>query len=630
MILHLVRMTILICFSFVFTLSGQVEENIFRCRSEIKYYHPIDLSKTGELNQIFELSNFQDHSPLYSYIEIYLDSEGNKTIEEIRKNDEIWQVNRTAREFFSNKVYWVKIEFESKKQREGLIINLSPNDWDQSWNTIDSWTLLEDSIINYNRTGWNISNHEKPVASPLNLIELPQVEGDQINLILRLEGIPEGKNRIPELINFWVLNSKNYPGLTSGYHLPGKFVSSESTNFTHSPIINTELWIDPVGDATIDVVEYSWNSHKTSDIFQTPHLPNTVYWMKTSFIGNETFFGEQMLHISSRPRWGGLDFFSFDHVDAYYIHKSGKRIHQTSGDHVALTQRPYNHWPNFLRLDIALNDTIDLYIRMEGADRRFLMSHICLYQIEKSSVYPDQLGLARSEGFFYGVLIIQILFFSVLYLIGKERTHGCFTLVAIGLFLVLGFSEDNFHVFVNFPTLRDYHVPLFFIGTFILSTGIISFAKEYFRIIMSTVWRKTLYLFLISCAFINCYAIYKFEYTLEFGNPATQLYVQLAIIFVMLSIVIGLCIAIFSVQRKGVSKKLYLLAFLPISIVGIIHWVRVLGMYMWGLELSIDHLVGISNINLIRIAIVSMLTLFALSIGSRINRLKEEKKWHYN
>ena len=102
---------------------------------------------------------------------------------------------------------------------------------------------------------------------------------------------------------------------------------------------------------------------------------------------------------------------SFDFVDTYIPNKRGGYDHQRTGDHVPLSKRPINFWANFIKLNISPTDTVDVFIRLEGADPRFLMHQIGLFHVDKSTLFPQQVNAAMKDGLFYGILGIQCLYF---------------------------------------------------------------------------------------------------------------------------------------------------------------------------------------------------------------------------
>ena len=628
MLLKSLRLTFVFIILPLLFLKGQRKTELFECRSELSYQNSVILSIHSDSTIEFQTDSIHIRSPLYSYIQVFRDRTKKMTMDEVRSQDDIFTSNETAAIFDPNEVYWAKIEFSgSSLSNKEFIINLSPNDWNQTWNEIDAWYLTSDSLFNYKKTGDGLSNSEKSIQSTFNLIPVTIPKNEKLTILLRLSGVPKNNQDIPEMINFWIFNPEYLPGLFQGYPFQGKYQKSKTQSFDSNPITTSEIWIDSEQTATIDYVATNWQQLGPSDLFDIEHRTNTVYWMKSTFIGSEFLNGEQILHLSSRPRWAATDIFSFDKVDIYTQSPSGNYLHEQVGDHIPLNKRSVSHWSNFIKLDIGIKDTVDLYLRMEGADPRFLMSNIVLYHLDKSTVFPSQVYTALKEGLFFGILAIQILFFTVLYLIEKERIHRNFTFMALGIFLIMAFTEDNFQTFITFPTLRDYHVSLFFIGTFILQYGMIEFTLNYFKQnSLSSTRHKLLRAYYAIIGIVVAYNIFYFKYDTINGNPISESYVQLALLLIIISILIAISIAILSPGKKGVSRKFYLWAFLPLALVGIFQFGHVLLYYTTGTDISIANWISIDSLDLVKIAIVTMLTFLALSIGYRTNRLKEEKR----
>lgn len=78
--------------------------------------------------------------------------------------------------------------------------------------------------------------------------------------------------------------------------------------------------------------------------------------------------------------------------------------HQRTGNKVPLRERPYDFWAQFIKLEIQPTDTLDLFIRLDGADQHLSFSHIPFVHIDKSSVFPQQVNEGWRSGLFYGIL----------------------------------------------------------------------------------------------------------------------------------------------------------------------------------------------------------------------------------
>jgi hypothetical protein len=126
---------------------------------------------------------------------------------------------------------------------------------------------------------------------------------------------------------------------------------------------------------------------------------------------HEFFNGEQILHVG----YFGMEFFVFKYVDIYTSKNKGDYTHQRTGNAVPLSERPYDFWATFFKVELQAADTLDLYIRLEGVNPyRRMPTTIRLFHIDASSVFPRQVHEAVINWFIGGILSIGVVhFFSL-------------------------------------------------------------------------------------------------------------------------------------------------------------------------------------------------------------------------
>ena len=149
------------------------------------------------------------------------------------------------------------------------------------------------------------------------------------------------------------------------YQFDGQFYfSNPIAPYLSNPIYPFELQVDPTGTASIEDIhqnnsKLAWGNRKNI-------LPEKgkIYWLKTRLYGSAVFRGDQTLYVSANA---GNDISSFDYVDIYISDGNGGFSHQRTGDQIPLKDRPYDFWITFFKVNLTSADTLDLYIRMEGA-----------------------------------------------------------------------------------------------------------------------------------------------------------------------------------------------------------------------------------------------------------------------
>ena len=377
---------------------------------------------------------------------------------------------------------------------------------------------------------------------------------NKLDQILRTTENP--KERVVIAQQYQQIVAEIWPGLFEGYPFNGHFAfSSENFPYKWNRIHIPNLYIDPTGKADIDLVTKNWDRFNLKEMANLSHEANQVYWLKTSFYGSPYFNGEQILRIH------GDNLFNFDYIDTYISDRKGGFKHQRTGDKVLLKDQPYNFWANFIKLNIPLKDTLDFFIRLEGADERLLLSNINLHHIDDHALFPAQINEAWKDGLFYGILIFQCIYFLFLFIIEKESIHLYYVLGVFGFFLAIGFSPENFNKFVAFPNWNDYYVPLLYLGLFMIPSFAIKFTEAYFNYSKNSfLSKRVIPIYILLCALVALNAYLQ----LKTFNPNSYNKFPFILlgVFIFLGVAIIFALA-FSVKRQSLSKKYFLLAFTP-------------------------------------------------------------------
>ena len=146
----------------------------------------------------------------------------------------------------------------------------------------------------------------------------------------------------------------------------------------------------------------------------------------------------------------GADGFNFNYIDYYYKDRKGDFVHRKTGFKIPKSEQAFDFWANFLKVEVPLNDSLDLFVRLEGGNPRFVMNRLDFWHIDPSSIFPNQMTEGIKNALYYGILGIQFFFFILLFGIEKARIHLYFASIILGVFLSQGFGEDNYRFFVLF------------------------------------------------------------------------------------------------------------------------------------------------------------------------------------
>ena len=595
------------------------------------HYYLDDFQQQKEIQRRYgwHLDDHSDEQSIYSTLNIYHDKEGNTTFEEIRNNDQLFENNKTSDKEYNydpKEVYWGKlILYGDSEKTDDYLFHFSSDRYFQSWGNIETWMIHANDSISYFQTGDQFRVTEKPIPSQFNMLHYTIQQNEKVVLYFRMEGVDEEKIRKPNRIRIYLLEEDKWPGFFPDYPFKGDYLfDGPNLTFATNVTINHDFYIDSSGTSTIEEIVSNQEKLAWKDASKTLIEADKVYWLRKRFYGSPYFNGEQILHVAP---FGAVDLFSFDYVDSYVADGQGGYHHQRTGDRVPLKHRAYKHWANFIKLDIGLRDTLDLWIRMEGADARFIVPKepMGLFHVDPFSLFPSQSNHALFNGLLFGIVGIQTIFFFLLFVIEKERIHFYFSLIGLGFFLTWAFNFISLSgiSYELFPVLRDYQVPIYFSGIFLVCFGFLKFVETYFNYHKTSIYAKWVAPILIVITFLAALnAILRFQFLLENRTIfAINPYFLSVILIIIVVLIIGLGAALKAPRQKSVSKKFFFLAFAPLIIVSLLHLTTTL------YSLAIETPIGFENsLELgMNAGVIAMLTLLALSIGDRTNRLKADK-----
>ena len=345
----------------------------------------------------------------------------------------------------------------------------------------------------------------------------------------------------------------------------------------------------------------------------TPQF-DKIYWLKTKLVGNATFNGEQLFHVSNNI---GTDREGFDYVTTYISKEPGKFDQQQTGGQVLLKDRPYVFWATFIKMDVEIGDTLEVYIKLEGLNPIFPMQVIHLWHIDKKSLFPSQINKSIKATLFFGILGIQLLFFLCLFFIEKEKMHGYFVLLVLGLFMTRAFHIGNFDSFVLFPFWINHHAALFFVGSFLAQLGGLLFTKQYFGYSNDSFLTKKVLPFFLTVLFIDILIVIILGYIPEL-TFARFYYLMPHGLLIFTGGVLELLLIYNAPKSSNYAKKILLIALAPILLS--LSLVILADLQITELGLSYE-----GTNDLFRLSIILMLVSLSLIIGHRTNLLKAEK-----
>jgi signal transduction histidine kinase/DNA-binding response OmpR family regulator len=579
-------------------------------------HFPLDSFKS--LNQLTDKTSSHNYfykKEFYDELQILMDTSGSIDIKDLPRLVSQFKKNDTKNDYQPNAVYWAKLDLVGKTHLDqNYLFHFSSNGFDHSWENIKTWMISEHGDTLYQQTGHLIPNNNKPIPSELNLLEFPIDQQEKVTIYIRLEGHRQEERHKAKQISVDLIHRDMYPGAFEGYSFKGYFPKNNENPFRGNPITFHQFYTETEGEIPISTIHEKWSTIPKTDLLQTKHEPNKTYWLKAKFYGSPYFLGKQILHIA--PHMGD-DRYTFDYVDTYITKGDGRFSHQRTGDHVPQSKRVYNFWANFIQLELEESDTLEVYMRLEGTDDRFLMSNIVLFHVDKDSLFPSQISLGIEHGIFYGILAIQVLFFVILFLIERDRIHLYFSLTFFSVLLGEIASPDGYmYGFVVFSSLKDFSITFYYLAMFLGSLGIIKFTQHYFNYEPDHIYSKWLIpVFIVILAIVNTGASQQVEMVYDDFSSWQGLDV-VSQYLVIAALVFSFYMAYKAPIQKNVSKRLYFIAFSPTLI-------TCFALFME--QIIFTEIANYDFLIYFRFTILITATLLALTIGFRTNKLKEEK-----
>jgi len=560
---------------------------------------------------------------LYPALSIFKDPNGGKTFAEVAANKDWFTPNATMTQYDAGAVYWVKLKLRGNELGQDTCLFFVENsEGFQSWDQIDAYLVHENGAIEQRQTGIKMPKSQKLFNRYNNLLSFGMAQHEKATLYLRLS-VTTGR-RSPTYISLKATRQKKLSDINA-YEATGRFeYSSDLTPFRGNRLDIQNMYVDTSNAAPIEQIIANWAQLPHQYAYDITVKPKETYWVKIKLIGSTQFAGKQLFHVSPYP-FPGTDVFGFDRYDAYLVKDGQILSHQQTGGTVPLSKRQLRFWANFIEADVMPNDTFDLYIRMSGTHRPYYLSRFDFWHIDPDSVFPNQVTAAMYNSIYFGVLAIQCLFFLLLFFIERDRIHLYFALLILGLFLGNAFVDDNYRNFVMFPGLRPYHIPLFFIGIYLIQVGFIKFSEAYFDYPKSSVWSKYVIPgFLTISALINLNAIWKFQYLVPAYYPVDERYHVAAVFILMIGLGLSFLLGLIAKGRNKVLKRFFVIAFLPGFLMIFVLMLRSITPENSAL---LDFMPEVLSLyNAVRFTTLAMLLLLALSMGYRTNLLKSDKQ----
>ena len=545
---------------------------------------------------------------LFRYLEIFKDESKQLNFDSIQLKSVDFKLNNTNVNVDTNAVYWYKVKLRGHpEQSDDYLFQISADYYGKnSWNKIDAYLVHEDGSIEQQQSGFALQKKDKAIPFPANLHRFSIAKNELVTLYLSVKGTLEG--RAPESVNMLYVHKDYFKDLHGGYTFKGQFHNDFGYPyaFVSNYIYTHEIVEDSAGTMEIATVYEDWLSLERKDWMNIKPEVDKVYWLKAKFIGSPIFNGEQVIHVTD---WASVDLRTFDYIDAYIPDGKGGFHHHRTGDKISLSERPYHFWATFLKVDVPLNDTLELFVRLEGADAQLIPQRILLTHVDQSSFWPDQINKALFYGMILGIFIVQFLYLFFLFLIEREWIHFYLSIFVVGCLLVNFYSGENFSSFVALPFPKGLLNQFNWLSLLLVFFGLIKFTQTYFN--TPKAWRISKW---VIPTYLSLLAIF-IGFLCSNPTVVSMVINNLVKLFIPLGLLIILFLVFASKKQAHVSKGFYLIAFLPFIVAVVI-----------GSLSNFLSEFGEMGAMLFPFSQVFALVMLALITGKRNKGLKEERE----
>ncbi len=318
-----------------------------------------------------------------------------------------------------------------------------------------------------------------------------------------------------------------------------------------------------------------------------------TYWFHIAIINTET---------SSRHWWFEAQDPLADNLDTFLVREDGRIEHGVFGDHHSIKSREIRTRNPVLKIDLAAEESIDLYIKIKTYG-----SVTAPFYIWEPSAYPKQaLDLQMEYGLYFGIIIALLVYNMMLFVSSRDSTYLYYCIFIAG-YAFSQFCYNGLSYQYLWPDHGYINLPVVFIVTLIYQISMLQFTRAFMRVPKNFPRLNKFILVVMGLSVLPLVLTAFID---------TSLGVRLNAGFVMCSMLLVLSVAVFSLY-KGVREARYFL----------LAWVAfLLGMIVF--QLAMMGILPASSFTLhgqqFGSAVEAILLSFALA--DRMRTLEEENK----
>ncbi len=470
--------------------------------------------------------------------------------------------------FNQDAVYWAKIKVIGSKTKKSNYLFHIGLFWGASWDKVDLYIPSQNKAIEHFQFGLSLSPNEKDFKYNQNLFELALEKNEVKTLYIRLAGARKDNNVgwRPSFVSLNLADTRNFLELDGYYHIPDSITHvhgfSQPRRLSH--ILNALNFIeDPNQKYSLNDVKDNWDKLDPQFPYQLiAKKPSAYYWAKLNLVNKAK---NTIRHSFMLPEL-------WDDITVYVPDTNKKYKKLITGSNIEDDKKTVPGLYNIFRVNANYNDTLTLYIKFKS-NKIFLNSSTCLTKFEMAHLDESQLWRDHNKQYlpYYlmiGILLIQMLYYFINFLINKERTHLYLMFLFLGFFLAILNSSNIFSQFQSNQAIG-------FLGASISILGLFKYTVTILNIKQLSNWvhkfnRVIFFIVLIALLSLVGYLSYHYFFDPMVASDDTPILfnINLGIIsFVMITLFIqAIYAAIKRVKYANFFLLFYILFFITFLI----------------------------------------------------------------
>jgi signal transduction histidine kinase len=468
--------------------------------------------------------------------------------------------------FNQDAVYWVKVKLTgSKTKKDNYLIHIGRN-WGGSWDKVDMYVQSSTNAVEHFRLGLALSLGEKDFKYNQNYFEVPLDKNEVKTLYLRLEGARKnnGSGWYPDHVCLAVADTRLFYEFDGYYHIPDSITHthewSQPRRLNH--VLHSLNFIeDPEQKYSLNEVVQNWDQLDPQFPYQMiPKSPSAYYWARFNVVNTAKNITTHSFMLPEQ----------WDDVEVYVPDTSGNYHKLITGSNIPEDKKAVKGLYNIFRIQAHYNDTLTIFMKFKS-NRVFPYSSTGFTKFEIAHFDESQLWYSHYKQYLphyimIGMLLMQMLYYFIIFLINKERTHLYLMFFFLGAFLTTLNNSNIIHQFQS-------NQAILFFGGSISILGLFKYTETFLSIHSMLPWvrkvnRYTFIALLLSLLTFVGVLFYNYFFKPVVASDAQPAFLNINMYIILAVMFILLVQAIYGVIKRVKNATSFLLFYILILISG--------------------------------------------------------------